>query len=315
MSLDEKLYVNKEKLMRYRYILIAILGIIIILLIFIILIVASNNKTKNENDINNNSVSNYDNGEKQENENNIKTNELKNKEDKPIIIALENNKEETVVEKNKEENITGVIYLTFDDGPTESSTPKILDILERNNIKATFFVIGYNEESAYLLKREQKLGQTIALHGYTHTYSQVYQSADACVENFRKIQQQVNQTTGITSNIIRFPGGSSNTISRKYCKGVMTELSQRVLNEGFRYFDWNVDSEDAGSARNSNDIYNNVISGIQKHQNSVVLMHDFANNYKTIDALQGIIDYGKSNGYEFRAITGETEMVTHSVNN
>jgi peptidoglycan/xylan/chitin deacetylase (PgdA/CDA1 family) len=95
----------------------------------------------------------------------------------------------------------------------------------------------------------------------------------------------------------------------------MTELSQRVIDEGFRYFDWNVDSDDAGSAKTSDDVYNNVTSGISKHKKSVVLMHDFSNNNKTIDALQGIINFGKENGYVFRAITDDTEMVTHSVNN
>ena len=80
----------------------------------------------------------------------------------------------------------------------------------------------------------------------------------------------------------------------------MTELSSRIINEGFRYFDWNIDSNDAGNAKTSEEVYNNVVTGIKEKRNNVVLMHDFANNQKTIDALANIIDYGLQNGYVFR---------------
>lgn len=291
---------NKEKLIKYRYILIAILFIIIVLLIIFLFIVKNSNNEENNNEDDLNTVAN------------------KEQEEELMVIALDKNKESEESKeklKQEEENATGVIYLTFDDGPTSDSTPQILDILKRKDVKATFFVLHYSEENAKYIKREQSDGHTIALHGYTHTYSEVYQSADTCIQNFRKIQEQVKQTTGITSNIIRFPGGSSNTISRKYCQGVMTELSQRVIDEGFRYFDWNVDSDDAGRARTSDDIFSNVTSGIKAHRNNVVLMHDFGGNHKTIGALESIIDYGLENGYVFRRITDETPMVTHSVNN
>ena len=129
----------------------------------------------------------------------------------------EKDKEERQKEKQEEENATGVIYFTFDDGPSADITPHILDILAEKNIKATFFVIHFSDNNAELVKREAESGHTVALHGYSHTYSEVYASADACLENFRKIQEQVYETIGKKANIIRFPGGSSNTISRKYC--------------------------------------------------------------------------------------------------
>ena len=292
---------NEEKRIKYRYILIAILFIIIVLLIIFLFIVKNSNNEENNN-----------------NEDDLNTVANKEQEEELMVIALDKNKESEESKeklKQEEENATGVIYLTFDDGPTSDSTPQILDILKKKDVKATFFVLHYSEENAKYIKREQNEGHTIALHGYTHTYSEVYTSADSCIQNFRKIQEQVKQTTGITSNIIRFPGGSSNTISRKYCQGVMTELSQRVIDEGFRYFDWNVDSDDAGRARTSDDIFSNVTSGIKAHRNNVVLMHDFGGNHKTIGALESIIDYGLENGYVFRRITDETPMVTHSVNN
>ena len=243
--------------------------------------------------------------------------EQKAQEEEKMRIAMEAQKREEELrrQKEEEENATGVIFLTFDDGPTSDSTPQILDILKKRDIKATFFILHYDEHREPLIKREKEEGHTIALHGYSHTYSEVYPSADACLENFRKIKEQVYQTTGTESKIIRFPGGSSNVISKKYCEGVMTELTKRVIDEGYRYFDWNVDSDDAGHAKTSEKVYQNVTTGIKPGRNNVVLMHDFAGNHKTIDALDSIISWGLEQGYVFRRITEETSMVKHGVNN
>ena len=243
--------------------------------------------------------------------------EQKAQEEEKMRIAMEAQKREEELrrQKEEEENATGIIFLTFDDGPTSDSTPQILDILKKRDIKATFFILHYDEHREPLIKREKEEGHTIALHGYSHTYSEVYPSADACLENFRKIKEQVYQTTGTESKIIRFPGGSSNVISKKYCEGVMTELTKRVIDEGYRYFDWNVDSDDAGHAKTSEKVYQNVTTGIKPGRNNVVLMHDFAGNHKTIDALDSIISWGLEQGYVFRRITEETPMVKHGVNN
>ena len=291
-------YVGEKKL-NYKRVLIVIIMIIIILLLIIFgIVIAQNHKAKK-----------------------ISLEAQKRAEEEEIMkIAIETQKKEEEErqrqkEKEEEANATGIIYLTFDDGPTASSTPIIMDILKNRGVKATFFVLHYSDENEQYIKREKEESHTIALHGYSHTYSEVYQSADACMENFKKIGNQVYQTTGEQSKIIRFPGGSSNTISKKYCEGVMTELVARVINEGYRYFDWNVDSDDAGHAKTSEDIYNNVISGIKPGRNNVVLMHDFAENYKTIDALDSIITWGLEQGYVFRKITEETPMVKHGVNN
>ena len=284
-----------ERVKKKKYFLILILSIIILLLILLIGTVSSFNK-----------------------KNIVSQDEQQPKEEEEMIVAIENKQkeeEEKQKEKQEEANATGIIYLTFDDGPTQDTTPKILDILKKKNIKATFFVVNYSNSNEELIRQEAEMGETVALHGYTHTYSEVYQSSDTCIDNFKKIQSKVYQTTGKKANIIRFPGGSSNTISRKYCEGVMTELTKRVVDEGFRYFDWNVDSDDAGKVKTSQDIYNNVVSGIKPGRENVVLMHDFAKNDKTVNALEAIIDYGLQNGYVFRKITDETKMVTHSVNN
>lgn len=209
----------------------------------------------------------------------------------------------------------GIIYLTFDDGPTISSTPLILDILNKKGVKATFFIINYNEEEEQLVKREYNEGHTVAIHGYSHKYSEIYQSVDTYMENITKLQEKIRNTTGYSPTITRFPGGSSNTVSKKYCPGIMTTLTNEVIQRGYTYFDWNVDSDDAGKAKNSDDIYRNVTTHVKPGRANVVLMHDFSDNYKTIEALESIIDFGLSNGYTFDKITENTQAVRHNPNN
>lgn len=207
-----------------------------------------------------------------------------------------------------------VIYLTFDDGPSASITPYILQILKEENVKATFFVINHDDSLNYLIKQESDDGHTVALHSYTHDYSYIYSSVDNYFEDLTAIENKVKSITGKKSTVIRFPGGASNTVSRKYQSGIMTTLSKEVVNKGYNYFDWNVDSDDAGGARNKEAVYQNVVNNLY-YQNNVILMHDFENNYKTLEALRDIIQYGKQNGYVFKAITDNTPPSRHAVNN
>lgn len=212
---------------------------------------------------------------------------------------------------------TGVIYLTFDDGPSTTTTPKILDILKEKGVKATFFVINYKEgtTSEELLKREVQEGHAIGIHGYSHDYSKVYASVDDCFNNFKSLQDKIEKTTGVKSWVIRFPGGSSNTVSRKYCPGVVTNVSKKLLEAGFKYYDWNVASGDSGDVKTKEGVYNNVTKGIKPGRNNIVLMHDFNGNNKTMEALPDIIDFGLKNGYKFEVITTDTEMITQKIQN
>lgn len=209
----------------------------------------------------------------------------------------------------------GIIYLTIDDGPSSSITPQILDILKEKGVHATFFVVNYGESTEYLIKRELDEGHSVGIHGYSHDYAEIYTSADACYENITKLQEKIYNSTGKTIKIVRFPGGSSNTVSKNYCEGVMTEITQRIISEGYKYYDWNVDSRDAGGAKTKDDVYNNVISSIEHGRSNVVLMHDFGGNTKTLEALSDIIDFGLENGYVFDVIKEDTPMVTHTVLN
>ena len=210
---------------------------------------------------------------------------------------------------------SGIIYLTFDDGPSASVTGKILDILKEEGIKATFFVINHSDSLNYLIKREYDEGHTVGLHSFTHNYGTIYSSADAYFNDLNLISNKVKNIIGQETKIIRFPGGSSNTVSRKYASGIMSYLTSEVANRGYVYFDWNVGSGDSGGANTSGQVYNNVVKGLSKSRANVVLMHDFENNYKTLNALRDIIRYGKNNGYSFDKITTSTFQAKQRVNN
>ena len=205
----------------------------------------------------------------------------------------------------------GNIYLTFDDGPSYL-TKEILDILDEEDIKATFFVTSGGE----YVRRAYNSGHTIALHTSSHKYSYVYASEENYFNDLNTVSDSVYNSIGIRCKFIRFPGGSSNTISRNYNNGIMSRLVNAVINKGYVYFDWNVDSNDAGGdTNNSNKIYNNVINGLSHNKTNIVLMHDSASHRGTVNALRDIIRYGKNNGYSFKAITNDTPVVRHGVNN
>ena len=119
--------------------------------------------------------------------------------------------------------------------------------------------------------------------------------------------------TGKSADIVRFPGGSSNTISRRYCRGIMSQLVCAVQERGFRYCDWNVSSGDAGATTSTSQVVNNVIDGIKSNNVSIVLQHDIKNF--SVDAVEQIIEWGLSEGYTFLPITSTTPMSHHGVNN
>ena len=210
----------------------------------------------------------------------------------------------------------GVIYLTFDDGPSDTVTPQVLDILKDNGIKATFFICAYDEKTKPMLQREFDEGHTVAIHGYTHDYNIAYASPEAYMENIKKVDDMLQADFGYKAFTTRFLGGSSNTVSEKYCTGIMSELVEMVPAAGYQYMDWNVTSLDAnGNNIDSEKIYNSIIEGLNPSKPNVVLMHDTNQKQTTVDQLQALIDYGKENGYSFEAIQKDTPQIHHSVNN
>ena len=204
----------------------------------------------------------------------------------------------------------GTIYLTFDDGPS-SYTPRLLDILGKYDVKATFFVVNTGKIST--ISRIAEEGHVVAMHTATHDFEDVYSSTEAYFDDLKTIQNQIKKYCGFKSKLLRFPGGGSNTISKNYCEGIMTELTKMVEEKGYTYFDWNVDSDDAGSARTATAVYNNVVTGCANRKTSVVLMHDIKSY--TIDAIEDIIKWGLDNGYTFKVLTASSPTFHHRVQN
>lgn len=201
------------------------------------------------------------------------------------------------------------VYLTFDDGPS-IYTEDILDILDRYDIKATFFVVGKETEDAKQAYRDiVEKGHTLGMHSYSHKYSEIYASEETFAEDFRKLQDYLEEVTGVKSNVYRFPGGSSNTVSKVDMKMLATFLNEQNV----RFFDWNVASGDGSSARLSVDtLVKNSTKGLEEHAESVILLHDSGEKRTTVEALPIIIE--KIQAMEdtvILPITDATEPVQH----
>ena len=203
-------------------------------------------------------------------------------------------------------------YLTFDDGPSEN-TEAILDILDFYNVKATFFVI-YHENMEDRYKAIVDAGHAIALHSYTHEYSKVYAGENAFFSEMESISDYIFSTTGVRTKLLRFPGGSSNTVSRKYSKGLMDVLKKSVKEKGYVYQDWNVDSCDAEKANTSPDrLLANVSNSLGEQKTAVVLMHDAGEKTgTTVQALPRIIEFFFAKGYAMEKMDMNTEEIHHN---
>ncbi len=233
-----------------------------------------------------------------------------------LAAELEAQEPEPEPEPVVEVDPNSIIYFTFDDGPSSQVTPAILDILEQNEIPATFFIMDYSEEMLPIIQRTLNNGNTIGIHGKSHDYEKCYAEENAYLDGVEEVRQKLYEDTGYRAFCIRFPGGSSNTISRRYNEGIMTRLVARVNDSDLEYFDWNVDSEDAtGNGIPAETLAANVTGSLVKGRGNVILMHDASSKSTTAEALETIIDYGRANGYCFKAITQDTPPVHHGINN
>lgn len=205
-----------------------------------------------------------------------------------------------------------VVYLTFDDGPG-AHTQQLLDILDKYNVKVTFFVTNVNSGYENMIAKEAAAGHTVAIHSASHDYKKIYSSVDAYFTDLNEMSDIIYAQTGQRPKLIRFPGGSSNTVSLKYCSGIMTTLTKAVTDQGYKYFDWNVSSGDAGGTTSTEEVYQNVVNGMKSHNVSVVLQHDIKGF--SVNAVERIIQWGLANGYTFLPLTTSTEDVHHGVNN
>lgn len=201
------------------------------------------------------------------------------------------------------------IYLTFDDGP-DAYTMTLLDLLDYYGVKATFFVTGSGSNGE--LWRMHKAGHSIGIHTLSHDYDAIYSSEEAYFEDLNAVQDIIYRETGERTTLVRFPGGGSNLASN-FNKGIMTRLAEAVQNAGYQYFDWNVDSNDAGGARTAEQVAQNVIEGVKKQRVSVVLQHDI--HGFSVQAVEEIILWGMENGYQFLPLTPDSPPMRHDILN
>ena len=211
----------------------------------------------------------------------------------------------------KGEKVKKIAYLTFDDGPSKN-TSKILNILKKYNVKATFFVNGkpiYKDMYIRINKEGHKIGN----HTYCHEYNEIYTS----VEDFKSDVNKLNRLLieyGIKPNyMLRFPGGSNNTVSEKYGgKIIMDELVQVMSEEGYKYYDWNVTSGDAATAAfSAEEIVEKVTEDVVKYKTSVVLLHDADDKQATVEALDPLIEALEAMNAEILPIDDDTQAIQY----
>ena len=192
------------------------------------------------------------------------------------------------------------VYLTFDDGPSQAITPQILDILNEKNVKATFFVLGkMAKANPDLIRREYEEGHYIANHGYTHTYSEIYESQDSVYEEYMRTEEAVQEALGnpeYHTYLFRFPGGSSGGYHEKVKEQARTLLK----NEGIAFTNWNCLTEDAAGSETKEACINSFFKTKEDQNSLIVLMHDAGDKNQTVEALPEIIDWLKNEGYEFK---------------
>jgi len=214
---------------------------------------------------------------------------------------------------NYESNGEKVVYLTFDDGPSDN-TSEVLDILDQYDCKATFFVVGLEPDYYDMISEAYKRGHTIGMHTYSHDYATVYASTTAYYEDLDAIARVVKQQIGYVPCFIRFPGGSSNTISASYTSGIMTTLAQEVQEQGYQYYDWNVSCGD-GAEHTADELVDYATSEGEGVDNIILLLHDSTAKDTTVEALPRIIEHYQEQGYAFKAIDRSTMVPHHGIGN
>lgn len=225
---------------------------------------------------------------------------------KPITPVVE--EEPTPAPSIEDQEEKKIVYLTFDDGPQPGVTDKVLDILKEEDIRATFFVVGKMvDKNPELLKRTFDEGHTIGNHTNSHVYNELYSTVESFIAGINEAETSIENAIGQKTAIFRFPGGSYLNKLKPY--------REAVTQEGFVYYDWNVDSGDSKrTGVPTAEIVAGTKEGIDKAEAQnlhrlVILLHDSGGHKNSMEALKEIISYLKEKGYEFSAITDKTKQV------
>lgn len=193
-----------------------------------------------------------------------------------------------------------VAYLTFDDGPTSKVTPKVLDILKKENVKATFFVVGKHvKEHPEIVKRAYDEGHFIANHGYSHNNKILYKSEESFRNEILNTDIEISNAIGVPnycSHVFRFPNGFASPnykCQKKNIVNVLTEIN-------YVYVDWNCLNNDSERKYSNYQLLNNLKKSAKGKGSLIVLMHDTGDVNNTYDILHDSIIFLKSQGYEFK---------------
>jgi len=222
--------------------------------------------------------------------------QLEEKRKTPILTENGLNAVKSIY-RTKEEKY---VYLTFDDGPSTTVTPLILDVLKANNIKATFFVLGSRAElNPELVKRAYDEGHYIANHGYSHIYESIYASKEEVLNEYNQTERAIKNALGkedYNSHLFRFPGGST---GGKY-HNLKEEAKIMLEQNNITYLDWNCLSNDSAGATSKEEILTSIIETSNNKSSLVILMHDAGDKILTYESLQDVINYFKEQGYVFK---------------
>lgn len=185
------------------------------------------------------------------------------------------------------------IYLTFDDGPSDKVTPKILDVLKEENVPATFFIVGKHAETRKdILRRAYDEGHTLAVHSYTHDYKEIYKSAETLIEDIEKCNNLICSVIGEYTYLYRFPGGSYN---------IAAEKIRAVKELGYECVDWNASFRDSElKDPTAGKLYTAAISTVSNPDKIIMLAHDTTDKIETVWALKEVIRHFKQQGYKFK---------------
>ena len=214
--------------------------------------------------------------------------------------------------KPTDDTTTKKVYLTFDDGPG-SQTGKILDILKKNHVKATFFVTGKEDASSKkIYQRIVKEGHTLAMHSYSHIQDVIYDSKEAFEKDLKQINRCLYEATGVHTKFYRFPGGSSTQNTSLPIQNFIDVLNKNH----YLYLDWNVISPDINNANATKEqVVSGVMQGVDAYDTAVVLMYDVADKPMTVKALPSIIKQIKVKNYELLPVDESMILIQHNNGN
>lgn len=214
--------------------------------------------------------------------------------------------------KPTDDTTTKKVYLTFDDGPG-SQSGKILDILKKNHVKATFFVTGKEDASSRkIYQRIVKEGHTLAMHSYSHIQDVIYDSKEAFEKDLKQINRCLYEATGVHTKFYRFPGGSSTQNTSLPIQNFIDVLKKNH----YLYLDWNVISPDINNANATKEqVVTGVMQGVDAYDTAVVLMYDVADKPMTVKALPSIIKQIKAKNYELLPVDESMILIQHNNGN